>query len=318
MYKLSVIVPVYNGTEYIKRCFDSILAQQYTNIEVICVNDGSTDNSLEICDEYARHDKRFFVFNKERGGVASARKYGLQYATGDYITFVDSDDWLEPDMYGVMMERAAEDVDMIVCNFFKDYHDTVNCVINREEILSASLDSTDIIRYAFQREDYRGFAAYLWNKIFSKRVIDEMDKSFYKLNLQRGDDVAFLTAAALKSQKAYYIDKCLYHYMQRETSITHKTSVGNLELQQDILRGYDYAIQLLESQCVEAEIVIWLKRFHCYHASLLAEKAMELGEERKLLYYQLFIRKYLEEYINTNSDSVERIQRIRYLLTYKV
>lgn len=168
MYKLSVIIPVYNGAEYIARCFDSILAQLYTNIEIICVNDGSTDNSLEICDEYVRRDKRFLVFNKERGGVASARKYGLQYATGDYITFVDSDDWIVPEMYEVLMEYATNDVDVVVCNFSKDYHNAVNCVVNREEILSTSLGSNDIIRYAFQREDYRGFAAYLWNKIFPK------------------------------------------------------------------------------------------------------------------------------------------------------
>lgn len=148
-----------------------------------------------------------------------------------------------------------------------------------------------------------------------------MDKSFYKLNLQRGDDVAFFTAAALKSQKAYYIDKCLYHYMQRETSITHKMSVENLDLQQDILRGYDYAIQLLEKEDIEDiedSITVWLKRFHCYHASLLAEKAIILGEESRLLSYQSSMMKYFEEYVNTNSDNVERLLRMKSLLTYKV
>ena len=96
---LSVIIPVYNTEAYLKRCLDSVLGQTYKNIEVICVNDGSTDNSLQILKDYEKKDKRVLVIDKENGGVVSARKAGIKAASGEYCTYVDSDDWIEPNMY---------------------------------------------------------------------------------------------------------------------------------------------------------------------------------------------------------------------------
>ena len=100
MPKISVIVPVYNTEKYLHRCVDSILAQTFTDFELLLVNDGSPDKSGEICDEYAQKDTRVRVFHKENGGVSSARNLGLENAQGKWITYVDGDDWIEPTMYG--------------------------------------------------------------------------------------------------------------------------------------------------------------------------------------------------------------------------
>ncbi len=105
---ISVIVPVYNVEKYMERCVDSILRQTYTNIEIILVDDGSTDASSRLCDEYAARDGRIKVVHKENGGLSDARDAGLAVAEGDYIGYVDSDDWIEPDMYELMHMDCAE------------------------------------------------------------------------------------------------------------------------------------------------------------------------------------------------------------------
>lgn len=97
--RISVIVPVYNVEQYLPRCVESILAQTYENLEILLVEDGTKDNSGAICDAYARQDARVKAIHKENGGLSSARNAGIDAATGDYLSFVDSDDWIEPDMY---------------------------------------------------------------------------------------------------------------------------------------------------------------------------------------------------------------------------
>ena len=113
MLKISVIVPVYNVEEYIRTCVDSLIGQSYSNIEIILVDDGSTDASGRICDEYAQMDARVNVIHKENGGLISARKAGVQCVTGDYVTYVDSDDWIDLDAYEILagqIENAMPDV----------------------------------------------------------------------------------------------------------------------------------------------------------------------------------------------------------------
>ena len=104
--KISVVIPIYNVEKYIERCIDSVLNQTYMNLEIILVDDGSPDRCGEICDNYAQIDKRIRVIHKENGGLSSARNAGLRIATGDYISFVDSDDWIEPHMYETLLKNA--------------------------------------------------------------------------------------------------------------------------------------------------------------------------------------------------------------------
>ena len=102
---VSIIVPVYNAERYLHRCIDSVLAQTYTNFELLLINDGSKDNSGEICDKYAVKDSRIRVFHKENGGVSSARNMGIDEAKGEWLSFIDSDDWIEPTMYEKMLQE---------------------------------------------------------------------------------------------------------------------------------------------------------------------------------------------------------------------
>ena len=115
--KISVIVPVYNTEKYLKRCIDSILAQSYSDFELLLIDDGSTDASPAICDEYATNDSRVRVFHKPNGGVSSARNLGLDNARGEWIAFVDSDDWIESEMLYLFISKAEKtDSDIVFCN----------------------------------------------------------------------------------------------------------------------------------------------------------------------------------------------------------
>lgn len=135
MIDISVIVPVYNVEELLPRCIESILAQTKENLEVILVNDGATDGSGSICDEYAKKDERVHVIHKENGGLTSAWKAGASAAMGRYLGFVDSDDWINPDMYEKMWESACKyNSDLVVCGLVFDYEDT--SIPKREEISS--------------------------------------------------------------------------------------------------------------------------------------------------------------------------------------
>lgn len=117
MPKLSVIIPVYNGEEHLNKCIDSVLLQTETDIEIILVNDGSTDNSGRICDEYAKKDKRIRVIHQENAGVSVARNNGISAATGEYIGFVDSDDWVDADMYeSLLREAESNNADVVMCD----------------------------------------------------------------------------------------------------------------------------------------------------------------------------------------------------------
>ena len=117
MPKLSVIVPVYNTEKYLRECIDSILAQSFTDFELILVDDGSTDKSGDICDAYGRLDHRVRVIRQNNSGVTAARKRGAETAVGEYISFVDSDDWIEPNMYQEMLIKAdIYDADMVLCD----------------------------------------------------------------------------------------------------------------------------------------------------------------------------------------------------------
>ena len=153
MEKISIIIPVYNGEEFLKRCLDSIIVQTYQNWELIIVNDGSTDKTKDIIEEYIEKDKRIVVINKDNSGVSDSRNIGIDYSTGDYITFVDADDFLEKNMLLSIIELLnKEKYDVIRYNYFKNYSNNkeikniydkniTNRVLEKNEI-SSSLSVT--------------------------------------------------------------------------------------------------------------------------------------------------------------------------------
>ena len=216
MELISVVVPVYNASKYLNRCVDSILAQTYTNLEVVLVDDGSTDASAQICDEYAQKDKRIKVVHKENGGVSSARNAGLKVASGEYVAFVDCDDSIDSNMYELLagiMEK--EKVDLVVCD---DYRHENNKIIAKSKHPSGIVGKKiiDDRLVLISATDVNICAP--WNKLYRRALIDfEFDT-----NVNWGEDQLFNYKYISKIDKIYYLDKQLYHYYIYSTSLSYK------------------------------------------------------------------------------------------------
>ena len=214
--KLSIIIPVYNTEKYLDRCLQSVLASTHKDIEVIAVNDGSKDNSGHVLDEYAKIDNRLKVFHIENGGVSNARNVGIKNATGDYITFVDSDDYILPTMYEEMLEIVKETgVDMVTTDL--QVRDTViknnleaNKVFDKEQI------QTQIVPM-FSKGNAIGVTEFK-NKIVRREVL-QTNNIFFNVNFCYQEDLIFMIEVLANASTMYYLPKAFYCYEPSPTGL---------------------------------------------------------------------------------------------------
>ena len=203
--KVSVIVPVYNVEKYIKKCLDSLVNQTLNGVEIIVVNDGSPDNSQKIIDEYTKKYKNVKSYIKENGGLSDARNYGIKKATGEYISFVDSDDYIRNDMLEIMYNYAIkEDLNVVVC-------DSINVYDNGSEILIKSNNN-------YSDNDVRNYIIsppMACTRLFKKTIFDKIQfkKNIYYEDLEMTPKVVNIT------DKIGFVSEGLYYYVQRDGSI---------------------------------------------------------------------------------------------------
>lgn len=221
---LSVVVPIYNAEQYLEKCLESVVNQTFRNMEIILVNDGSTDASLEICRKYQRADERIKIISKENGGLIRARKTGLSAALGSFIGFVDSDDWVESDMYEMLVNcMESTGCDLISSGTIRDFEDSHRKAIiydNYPEGVYRNLDSS-VYPTMLYHSKYRNFGIYcnLWNKLFKKDLLDRVykdinDEIFY------GEDVVTCYPYCLLAESIYVVHKAFYHYNIRSESMS--------------------------------------------------------------------------------------------------
>ncbi len=222
---ISVIVSVYNVEKYIKRCLESIIKQTYSNIEIILVDDGSTDRSGIICDEYASRDTRVKVIHKVNGGLVSARKAGLERATGEYVSNLDSDDWIENGAYDYVVNVLNRfHVDMVCCSFYKEYEGIIE---DRQEYLDEGVYTRDSILGEFKHvvEDKPFFCPLihgsLWTKTIKRELLNTVQFSVDD-HIVMGEDDAVTLPLLLKIQSLYISKKSFYHYCVNTTSVSWK------------------------------------------------------------------------------------------------
>lgn len=214
---ITVIVPVYNSEKFLEPCISSILAQSYNHLEILCINDGSTDNSLDILEQMACSDPRIKVFNQENAGVSSARNAGLNMARGDYITFVDSDDALEPDMYEVLLNLAEKyQADIAHCGYKKIYFDgTSKDICGTAEILIH--DSVEASRCLLTGQHFTGSPC---NKLYRSSLVG---CTRFDTSLKINEDVLFNAELFQQAQVIVFYDVPKYHYFERENSACFRT-----------------------------------------------------------------------------------------------
>ena len=213
--KISVIIPVYNVAPYLERCLDSIVQNTYRNLEIICVDDGSPDNCGAILDRYAECDDRFVVIHKENGGLSSARNSGMDAATGEYIAFIDSDDWIHPQYFEILLELLKkEDSDFSMCSFVSttDYIEPAWIDATTLEVQKMTL--ADVFHGHYTR-------SYVWGKLYRRTLVQE-----YRFieNVRIAEDAAFNGAALGECDdlRACFVKVPLYYYYRRPGSLSHQ------------------------------------------------------------------------------------------------
>ena len=219
--KISIIVPVYNVEKYLPQCLDSIIAQTYQNLEIILVNDGSTDFCPQICDDYAEKDNRIKVIHKKNGGLSDARNTGYKLVTGDYLSFIDSDDFISLDFYSDLIKIAKDfNADIVECEFlkFNDEKETENLIYDTS---IQEFDAELAIEFLMKGK----LKQVVWNKLYKTKIVDH---HFFKTGKIHEDE--FWTYEILaRSTKIVKISKPLYFYRQQMQSImAEKYSIKRL------------------------------------------------------------------------------------------
>lgn len=212
---ISVIVPIYNAEKYLEQCIKSIVNQTYKNIEIILVDDGSIDESHKICDEYKEKDSRIIVVHKKNGGVSSARNTGLNLAKGDWIAFIDADDWVEKEYLEELICNAKEkNVNISMCGYnrISNNGNKEKKSNNKKEIV----DSKEYLIRALNPQTGYGFVPL---KIINKKIIKNIK---FNQNLTVGEDALFNMEIAPNINKAFYCNKALYNYRNNSESVVKK------------------------------------------------------------------------------------------------
>ena len=217
---ISIIVPVYKAETYLHRCVDSLLAQTFTDFEVLLIDDGSPDRSGEICDDYAHKDARVRVFHQENGGVSVARQRGLDEARGEYTIHADPDDWVEPDMLEALYRKAKEDdADMVICDYYTNDGKVQKYVRQRP----SKLDHCTVLHELFQQ-----LHGSCWNKLV-KRVCYSRYGVRFPEDLSLCEDLYVNSALLLHDIRVTYVKRAFYHYNQIEGSISNTYSSADIK-----------------------------------------------------------------------------------------
>jgi len=215
---LSIIVPVYKVEPYLSRCIESITAQTYKNLEIILVDDGSPDRCGEICEAYAAQDQRIKVFHTENRGLSAARNLGIQHAKGEYIGFVDSDDWIEPDMYEILLKAAEESgAEIVQCGYYKEKNRLTEAKISVAKTYTSTEALHALVLYGKINEG-------VWNKLWEKSC-------FAEISFPEGrvfEDISTTYKLTSKANSVISKPVMLYHYMYRDEGISHSHNIANL------------------------------------------------------------------------------------------
>lgn len=230
--KISVCIVIYNIAEYLERAILSAINQTYKNLEILLIDDGSTDGSQDICDKYAAIDNRVRVIHKENGGVSAARNAALCYATGDYFTFLDGDDYIENNMYELMLSSLLEEnADMSICRYRQV---DSNGIINDGSTDSAYIfENNETLEYLLIEDEKYTIQNATWNKLYKRELIKGLSfpDGIY-------EDALYTPMLLERVQKSVYLDTALYNYVRdRQTSIMNK-AVVNEHIFKELIPNY--------------------------------------------------------------------------------
>lgn len=244
MVKISIVIPIYNAEDHLQRCVDSVLNQTEKNIEIILVDDGSKDNSIEICKNYLNQDKRVQLIHQENSGVSAARNRGIEQACGEYIGFIDSDDWIEPNMYECLLREANQaSADIVICDARTVYEDGK---IQADTITQLS-GNRILQKSEFTPSLLLEMAGSAWRCIYKNhRYNDKLQKQktiLFPLGVKFSEDRIFNLYAFGQANKICYIKKAFYNRYMNEKSTVHRFHQDYFEACKKSMDGIEQAIR---------------------------------------------------------------------------
>lgn len=293
---ISIIVPIYNVENYLEECLKSICNQTERNLEIILINDGSSDRSLKICEEYLSEDDRIILINQNRKGVSAARNAGVTKASGEYIGFVDSDDWILPDMYKNLLELAIEhDSDITICGHARQFGERLTSFRTDCELLI--LNKEDGLKELFKGNIYR-FA--LWNKIYKAACFQDVVFPEGKIH----EDLAVAHLIFMNSEKTVVTSRTGYIYRYREKSIlTSRFHMGRM----DSFAAWDKIIEDLRSTHPEVMNEVW-KRYMYWVFDNIQMILTQINSKEEA--NEQFA--YISEHIQKNYNVLQKIENLNW------
>ena len=295
--KISIIVPIYNVEKYLKRCLDSIIEQTYTNLEIILIDDGSRDNSGNICDEYAKCDSRIKVMHKQNGGVSSSRNAGLSLATGCFIGFVDPDDYISKDMYTILYDELAKnDADISMCGYksFSDEKTTFQT--------SSSTDMYTNIEAIKKLVFDNVFTSHLWNKLYKRELFIDLK---FPENRSIYEDVSVIYKLFDRAKKIVYNKSVQYGYFQRQESLVGRISEKKML---DSIDAVNERYAYLADKYPEHENIFYVSRVF---SSLIFNFVLARDKNIKLYNSEFMLKEYNEN-ITVKLSFINKI-KLKYL-----
>lgn len=276
---ISIIIPAYNAESYIQKCIKSITCQTYKNLEIIIIDDGSTDTTFDICKSLADKDNRIILVSQPNLGVSSARNKGIELAKGDYIGFVDADDWIEEDMYEILYNSLIkENADISICGYvYEDiYGNTIRKSVEQQK--SYRLNSKKAIEMMFDDRYYQGF---LVNKLFCSKLFKTKNglKNLLDTDISMGEDRLTVFRCMLESNNIVYIPCIKYHYL------LNRSGAVNSNFSKKKLSGfkvYDYIFRQLPEDYKQLISIINCA-FTTYNISLLGQIIESKYKDKELV-----------------------------------
>ena len=299
--KVSIIVPIYNVEKYIRKCIESIIAQTYTNIEIILLDDGSPDNSGKICDEYKEKDNRIIVVHKNNTGVSSTRNEGLKIASGEYITFIDADDYIETDMIEILYKALKEyEAEISICGT-NDLNENYDLVKRSKCKQIIEMNNKDALKELLNE---KVFTCVCWGKLYRKYLFENIK---FNEKTKIAEDLEVLYRILDSCKKVVYIPENKYNYILRKNSATkekfNKDWIREIEISKEILdfiekkynNIYEYAAKryvrinmtciykILNSTCNLEDILNLRKNIKPYYKYYIKSKYVSNKNKIKLI-----------------------------------
>lgn len=304
---ISIVLPIYNVEKYLRKCIETVLNQTYTNIEILLVDDGSTDNSGTICDEFEKKDKRIKVIHKINGGLSDARNTGLKHAKGKYISFIDSDDYVSEkyveELYTLLKTNNAQ---IAVCNFQRVKED--GQAISSEDIKSETLSSKEALEKLNDKKFYPA-SIVAWNKLYDIKLFNHILYPLGKLH----EDEYTTYKLYYEAKKVAVTSNVLYYYRTVQTSITNrtfnKTRLDVLEALEERMKFFKEKNEkkLYELSLIQYESVLMIHYMNC---KFYLEDSKEIQE--------VILNKYKQNYAEVmHSKECSITNKIKFMIAYK-